>query len=797
MRSQGLTSIEARRRLAAEGANLLPTAGRRATLAIALEVAAEPMFLLLIAAAAIYIVLGDLREALVLGASVLVMAAITIVQQRKAERALEALRDLSSPRAVVVRDGARRRIAGAEVVRGDLIVLSEGDRIAADGRVSGANELELDESLLTGESLPVAKRAGEHVFSGTLVVKGQGTAEVDATGTRTELGRIGVSLATLESEETALERETRRLVTLVAGGAILVCIALAGLDLAMRGDWLDAVLSGITLAMALVPEEFPVVLTVFLALGAWRISRHDVLTRRMPAIEMLGAATVLCVDKTGTLTENRMQVVETPQTVIDIAALAAELEPFDAMDRAIVDVASAEALARRRDWHLEHDYPMTGEFLAVCHAWRSPEGALCVAIKGAPETVLRLCGRLDLLGEVERAAARGWRMLGVAEAAPSTVLSDPTAYAYRWVGFLGLADPLRSSVPEAVALCRQAGIRVVMITGDFPGTALEIARQAGLDARRALTGADIALMEDAELARAVREVGVFARVAPQQKLRLVAAYKTAGEVVAMTGDGVNDAPALKSAHIGIAMGRRGTDVAREAAALVLLEDDFGSIVETVRLGRRIYENIRAAMRYIVSVHVPTAGMAFLPLVFGWPLVLFPVHIVFLEFVIDPACSIAFEAEPSEEGAMRKPPRDPQARLFDGRMLWTSLALGVAVLVSVVAVYVWARHAGRGEGEARAIAFTAIVFGNLAMILAYRSREKFIAHALRQSNPALWIIVVTTIAALLISLYVPWVSGLFRFAAPSASDFAVAALAGIVAVLAYDLRRFTKRINVPQ
>jgi Ca2+-transporting ATPase len=762
-------------------------------LAIALQVVREPMFLLLIAAAAIYVVLGDVREALVLGASVLVMIAITVIQERKAERALEALRDLSSPRAFVIRDGERRRITGAQVVRGDLVVLAEGDRVPADARLEAANELELDESLLTGESLPVAKAPGDAVFSGTLVVKGQGQAQVVATGARTELGRIGVSLATLEAEETALERETRRLVKRVAAFALAMCVTLAALHFAVRGDGLAAILSGVTLAMALVPEEFPVVLTVFLALGAWRISRRGVLTRRMPAIEMLGAATVLCVDKTGTLTENRMSVLETPPAVVDVAALACEIDPFDPMDRAIVAAASPAARARRHHWRLERDYPLTPQFLAVCHAWRAPDGELRVAVKGAPETVLGLCGRPDLIGEVQRAAARGWRLLGVAEAAwQGAPLADAARYPFRWVGFVALADPLRASVPEAVALCRGAGIRVVMITGDFPGTALEIARQAGLASGAALTGAEIGRMSDAELARAVQHASVFARVLPQQKLRLVAAYKAAGEVVAMTGDGVNDAPALKSAHIGIAMGRRGTDVAREAAALVLLEDDFGSIVETVRLGRRIYENIRAAMRYIVSVHVPTAGMAFLPLAFGWPLLLFPVHIVFLEFVIDPACSIAFEAEPSEKGAMHRPPRDPRARLFDAGMLAGSLALGAAVLAAVAAVYGWALHAGRSAGEARAIGFAAIVFGNLAMILAYRSRERLIVQTLGEPNAALWTIVAAALAALAVSIYWPAAAQIFRFSAPSLPDLLVAAAAGAAAVAGYDLWRLARR-----
>ncbi len=781
--ADGLTSAEAAARLAREGPNALPGGQKRRLLAIAAGVVREPMFLLLIAAAAIYLVLGDIREALVLAASVIVIVAIAIVQERKAERALEALRDLSSPRALVIRDGERRRIAGAEVVPGDLLLIAEGDRVAADARLVAVNELELDESLLTGESLSVAKRGGDGVFSGTLAVKGQGRAEVTATGVHTELGKIGRSLATLAPEPTSLERETRRIVRVVALAAGGLCLLIAALHWLVRGEPLAAVLSGVTLAMALLPEEFPVVLTVFLALGAWRISRHGVLTRRLPAIEMLGAASVLCVDKTGTLTENRMRVVETPQGVIDVAALACEPEPFDAMERAIVSQASTEAAARRREWRLERDYPISGEFLAVCHAWLTREGELRVALKGAPETVLALCGREDLLPVIAQAAARGWRLLGVAEArAAGPALADPRQYAFRWVGFLALADPLRASVPEAVALCRQAGMRVVMITGDFPGTALEIARQAGIDARVAASGAEIDAMDDTALARAVEQVSVFARVRPHQKLRLVAAFKAAGEVVAMTGDGVNDAPALKAAHIGIAMGERGTDVAREAAALVLVKDDFASIVETVRLGRRIYENIRAAMRYIIAVHVPTAGMACAPLIAGWPIVLFPLHIVFLEFVIDPACSVAFEAEPSEANAMRQPPRRPGAPLFTARMLATSVALGAAVLLGVLVLYGWALGSGRLEAEARAMAFAAIVCGNVGLILAYRT-------SLAARNPALWWIVGGALAALALTIYAPPAAALFGFAPLALSDLLLSGIAGLAGPAAYAAMRY--------
>ncbi len=802
---QGLSSAEARRRLAAEGPNTLPRAGRRGAIAIALEVMREPMFLLLVAGALIYLLLGDVREALILVASILVVMAITVVQERKSERALEALREMSSPRALVIRDGTPLRIAGADVARGDLMVLAEGDRVPADARLVTANDLFLDESLLTGESLPVDKRPDMPVYSGTLVVRGHGRAMVTATGPRTEFGRIGQSLASLDVGKTTLQRETARIVTGVAAFALLLCLALAAFYVKTRGDWLAGILAGITLAMAILPEEFPVVLTVFLALGAWRIARHGVLTRRMPAIETLGSATVLCVDKTGTLTENRMALVDTiagggdPMRVVTAAALACELEPFDPMERAILSAAGERADDLRRSWTLERDYPLTPEFLAVCHAWRSPVGQRRVVIKGAPETVLALC-RLDdtaigiAMQEVESASARGLRLLAIAETAWDRPdwLEDPRGYDFAWLGFVALADPLRAEVPEAVALCRRAGIRVVLITGDYPGTGLAIARQAGIATEGGvLTGAEMAAMDAAALAQTVRRVNVFARILPAQKLRLVSAYRADGEIVAMTGDGVNDAPALKAAHIGVAMGKRGTDVAREASSLVLIEDDFNSIVLAVRLGRRIYENIRNAMRYLLAVHVPIAGISFLPLMFGWPVFLFPVHVLFLEFVIDPACSMVFEAEESDEGIMERPPRDPREPLFSMQMLGVSLLLGASVLATVCLACWWAVGNGLPHREVRSIGFAAIVFGNLSMIHSTRSRERAVHEALRRSNPALWWITVGALAALAVAIYFPPVADIFLFAPLPAGHLAVAAIAGIAGVLWYEAYKWLR------
>jgi Ca2+-transporting ATPase len=798
----GLSAAEAARRLREEGPNTIPSAKRAGIVRVALEVMREPMLLLLCAAAALYLLIGDLAEALILATSILVVIAISIGQRAKTERALEALRDLSSPRARVLRNGAQERIAGAEVVHGDVLILSEGDRVAADARLLVANDLAADESLLTGESLPAEKSLSgadrsSSVFSGTLLVRGHGYAEVVATGARSELGRIGRMLGEIEPEKTSLEIETGRVVRLVAAFAVTLSVLVAVLYVASRGGWVDGVLAGLTLAMAILPEEFPVVLTVFLALGAWRIARRDVLTRRMPAIEMLGAATVLCVDKTGTLTENRMAVKEVfsgdAREVLAHAALASEIAPFDPMENAILAAASEhapEAAEWRRTWRLDQDYSLSAEFLAVCHAWLDDRGRAVVAVKGAPEAVVAACRLAPdeagaLLSEARRGAERGMRVLGVAVAdwPDADWPADPREFPFRWLGFVALADPLRPTVRAAVAECRRAGIRVVMITGDHGGTALAIAREAGIRTDGGmLTGAELESLPGAGLAEAVRRVDVFARVLPHQKLRLVEALKAAGEVVAMTGDGVNDAPALGAAHIGVAMGGRGTDVAREAASLVLLRDEFGAIVDTVRLGRRIYDNLRNAMGYLLAVHVPIAGVSFLPLVLGGPIVLFPVHVVFLEFVIDPACSVVFEAESGESEAMQRPPRDPRAPLFGAAMLAASLGLGAAALLAVVLVYGWALLAGLGGDEMRALTFAAIVTGNLALIFANRSRSRPFIATLARPNPVLWWTAAAAIAALAFAIYLPPVAAIFRFAPLGPAEIGVAFAAGLAGLV---------------
>lgn len=802
--TDGLRSDEAARRLSSDGPNEIASQRPRGLLRIGLEVLTEPMFLLLLSAAGVYLILGSVQEAVVLAASILIIIVITIAQERRTEHALAQLRDLSSPRALVIRDGVERRIAGRDVVAGDVIILREGDRVPADAVLHSATALSINESILTGESLPVEKypvdtRRGDaqtHVYSGTLVVHGHGTAIVVATGERSELGKIGRTLHGLTTETTPLYREIRRVVRWAAIAAVLLCVLIAAVYASTRHDWLNGVLAGITMAMGLLPEELPVVLTVFLAMGAWRISRVGVLTRRMPAIESIGAVTVLAVDKTGTLTENRMRVAllesskgsldlrrggdsDPASTAILAAALAAsEQQAFDPMERAIHEAAARLAPAAVADlarMELIREYDLTPELLAVTHVWRTgAAGPYAVAVKGAPETVLGLCrippdARSALLKRVAHHAKDGLRVLGVAtgEHAEAAMPADPLGFQLRFLGFICLADPLRNDVPDALRVCSNAGIRVAMMTGDHPGTAIAIAQQAGFDTSGGvLTGKDMATMSESALRERVRSINIFARMSPEQKLRLVQAFKANGEFIAMTGDGVNDAPALKAAHIGVAMGGRGTDVAREAADIVLVNDDFGSLVAAVRLGRRIYDNIRHAMTFIVAVHIPIAGLGLLPVVFGWPLLFFPVHVLFLEFIIDPACAFVFEADPQGTDAMQRGPRGPQARLFSADTLRRSVLLGGIALLLCLVVYATALTQ-LFESEARALTFATLVCTNLALIFVSRSRSQtFIAVATRH-NRVFWWIVLITLAVLAVTLLSPPVAALFQFVAPPA------------------------------
>ncbi|MGK2875536.1 MAG: cation-translocating P-type ATPase [Nocardioides sp.] len=831
----GLASEEAARRLAEDGPNELATAKRRTLLAQTWQVVREPMLLLLLFAGLINLVLAEPLDAVMLMGSAVVVIAISIYQERKTENALVALRDLSSPRALVLRDGRQMRIAGRDVVRGDAVLLSEGDRVPADAVLLEAVNISVDESALTGESVPVRKSpataeqtsapmgppGGDStpwVFSGTLVVKGHGVGVVRGTANDTELGRIGTALSTIESERTPLQREIDRLVRFFAVIGVTAAAAVVVIYGLTRGHWLEGVLAGVAAAMSLLPEEFPVVLTVFLALGAWRMSRRNVLTRRPPVVETLGSATVICVDKTGTLTLNSMTVRELvtgdetvevtgdslPERVLDLveaAALASPVDAFDPMDKAFRDVAATYLAGTARDhdgWELVREYPLTEQTLALTHVWASPhEDRYVVGAKGAPETVADLCHfshdqRSVLTDQVEQATAAGRRVLAVARAYPDRAGELPAeqhGFDFEYLGLATLQDPVRPGVAEAVAECASAGVRTVMITGDYPGTALAIAREIGLDHEAGvITGSELADLDDAELAQRVAEVSIYARMVPTHKLRLVRALKANGEVVAMTGDGVNDAPALRAADIGIAMGKRGTDVARESAGLVITDDDFTSIVDGVRQGRGIFDNLRKAMAYIVAVHIPIIGMSLVPLLAtDWPLVMLPVQIALIELIIDPACSIVFEAEEVDPAIMEQQPRRLGEPVISRRILVIAVLQGLSVFAAVLGIYLSSVLADRPDSVTRSVTFATLLMGNLVLILVNRSWRLPVWKTFRERrNPTVKWILVVGIGVLTLMLVVPPVRDAFNFGPTTFRDWIFAAGAALLSVIWFEI-----------
>jgi P-type Ca2+ transporter type 2C len=799
---EGLTSEQARLRLATDGPNELPRAGTRSAWKIIGEVLREPMLALLVAGGIAYLLIGNRTEALILLAFASFSIILTVVQETRTEHVLEALRDLSAPRALVIRDGQRLRVAGREVVLGDILVLEQGDRVAADALLLEAQDFQADESLLTGESVPVHKKAGAsetvhrpggdgqpYIYSGSLVTRGNGVARTVATGRLSEIGKIGQTLAALDPEAPRLRIETAKIVRICAIGGGIIALLVVLLYGFLRGDWIQAVLAGIATGMSMLPAEFAVVLTIFMAMGAWRIGRARVLTRRAAAIETLGAATVLCTDKTGTLTENRMVVTQSwlatgesttiqprgkvPDSfrlLLETAILASAVVPTDPMEIALHE-AGTPFTANGRP---VHSYGLRPDLLSMSNIWRGSDDSVgfTIAAKGAPEAIAELCqlsaaAAKRMTGAVEALAAKGIRVLGVATAhtADKKWEKSQRDYKYTLVGLVGLADPIRESVPAAVAECRSAGIKVVMITGDYAATARAIALQAGIADGTVLTGPELEAMDDAALAAHLARVMVFARIMPEQKLRIVNAYKAAGEVVAMTGDGVNDAPSLKSAHIGIAMGKRGTDVAREASAIVLLDDDFGSIVHAIRLGRRIYDNIRKAMAFIFAVHVPLAGFALLPLLLGLPILFGPIHIALIQMIIDPVCALVFEAEREEDNIMRRTPRDPAQPLFSKQMIGWSVFQGGLAFGMLALVFLTVTHYGMPEPDARELIFLSLIVSIVALILVNRSFETSLLEAFTRKNMMLRYVLGSVLTVLMLTLLIPAFRTFLKFGPP--------------------------------
>jgi Ca2+-transporting ATPase len=833
---KGLTTTEAALKLRTMGHNSLPSSKPKNFISIAFGVVREPMFILLVGCGTLYIIMGDLQEGLMLLGFVFVIMGIEFFQEKKTEKALDALKDMASPRALVIRDGKETRIAGFEVVTDDILILQEGDRVPADATVLQSVNLLADESLLTGEPVPVRKNDWDgiekatqpggddlpFVFSGTMIVQGNGIAKVTGTGMNTEIGKIGKALEAVKEEPTRLKSEMGALVRKITIVAALLCILVIVGFTITRGSLVNGFLAGITLAMAILPEEFPVILTIFMALGAWRMSKKKVLTRKPSAIETLGTATVLCTDKTGTLTQNKMTVSSlfngkeflsvvkdnelNPEfhEIIEYGILSSQTNPFDPMEKAITGIG--ELFLKGTDhihsnWEMLKEYPLSKELLAMSRVFtfKGTQDKI-IAAKGAPEAIFDLChtdaeNKKIYSVAVEKLASEGLRVIGVAKAKINSAGLPEIQHDFNFdfIGLIGLSDPIRANVKQSVAECNTAGIRVIMITGDYPVTAIHIAGEIGLEnPDKCITGQELKEMTEDELCEKIREINVFARVVPEQKLKIVNALKRNNEIVAMTGDGINDAPALKSANIGIAMGEKGTDVAREASSLVLMDDNFSSIVGAIKMGRRIFDNLQKAFGYIFAIHVPIAGLSLIPILIGdFPLILWPVHIVFLELIIDPACSVIFEAENEEMNIMNRPPKKKDEPFFGiGKILFSCLQ-GVGILVITLAVYFIGMHLGYEAAEVRAMAYTTLIVSNIAVILTNRSWTDNIFKIIATPNRAVLWVVGGAIFFLILILNIQFFLDLFQFQRLSFLEIVVCVMSGLSTIVWFEIYKLIK------
>ncbi|PJZ26107.1 cation transporter [Leptospira hartskeerlii] len=771
---------------------------------ISLSILEEPMLSLLLACGFIYALLGDLEEAITLSIAVIAVISLTIYQKNKSEKALESLRKLSPLKAKVIREGRKIEIDSALLVPGDLVFLSEGDKVPADGYLVDGLNLHSDESLLTGESIPVLKEETDlnnqgpysdfqKVYSGTKIVSGEGIFKVLFTGDLTSIGSIGKEMGEISESESPLQKEAKRFTTFFFLGALVISFFLIyGLGI-RNGNWMHAILAALTFLMAVLPEEIPVVLSIFFSLGAWRISKSGVLTRKLNSIESLGAATVLCVDKTGTLTENQMKVkglvssgenslfeFKTPEVaeefhlLLEFSILASKKDPFDPMEKAIRELGikllyDTEHL--HADWTLEKEYPLSPKLLALSYAWNSEEpGTFVIGTKGAPEAIFDLCHFSKEKTEAwekitESYSLQGYRAIGVARSriVNSSLPENQHDLEFEFLGLVLLEDPIRETVPSSVSECIQAGIRVIIITGDHAGTAKAVASKIGLeDHKESITGDELEKLTEEELDSKLDSVGIFSRIKPAQKLKIVRAFQKKGEIVAMTGDGVNDALALQAAHIGISMGKRGTDVAREASDLVLLDDNFSSIVKSVFLGRRIYENIQKSISYIVSVHIPIIGMSLLPAFTGDPIFFFPAHILVLELIIDPTCSIVFESLDLEKGDRYSSPRRKNSSLMTIPRFLLSFAQGAIVLISLLALYFWMKEKGIRENEIRSFGFIFLVVSNFSLMLTNLTHKGGFVSILRSLHSSVFWIFFLAAAALIASFQFEFSLRLFGF-----------------------------------
>ena len=805
-RFAGLSSEAARALQAQHGRNVLVPERRKSPLiAAVLKPLADPMALLLLVAGATYVVLGDRFDATVTLAALVPVSLVTVVLEGRAERALERLRRLTARNSLVWRDGTLTSIPAEDVVPGDDVFIKEGDVVPADGALIDGSQLAIDESSLTGESQPADKTPlapgdASTVLAGTTVLSGRGTFVVRTIGAATRYGAVGRLVAGARQPPTPMQVLINRFVRSLALGAVAICLIVAGIE-AWRGhSFAVGVIAGVSLAMAAIPEEFPMIYALYLALGAWRLARDNALIRRLASVETLGSTTVICTDKTGTLTTGTVEVAAVAPPEIahspefwTAAVLACEPNPFDPLDKAIVRAAEAHGVDVGALHHRElvRDYPFDTSTKTLTHVWRS-DGRLTAFAKGAIEGIFAKAAiapadRAAALAANERLARSGMRVLAVAsgEPAPGSSTREGDERALAFLGLVAFSDPVRAGVAQTLDECREAGIRVIVITGDHAATASAVAASLGFGSAESLHvagGDELDAASDAELARLTQSVTVFARTRPEQKHRLVQTLQRAGHVVAMTGDGTNDAPALREADIGIAMGRRGTEVAREAADLVLLDDDFSTIVRAVRDGRRIFDNLQRAFGYLIAFHAPLLLAAFAVPLVGAPLLLLPVHLVWLELIVHPTSSLVFEADPGEPDVMRRPPRKKNADLLPPGVVARTMLEGGVLAVAVLALYLFRLAAGVPAELARSEAIAALIVGQTMLVVVERRPGRPVWLALQGANSVLYWVVGTTLVTLVAAVQTPALADVLRLTPMGLSSWGIASATGLLATL---------------
>ncbi|MDP9750124.1 cation-translocating P-type ATPase [Thermoanaerobacter pentosaceus] len=810
----GLSDEEVAKLQLKYGKNDLVPQKRNTLLSRILTIFKEPMILLLFGTALIYFLLGEYRDGIIMLIFVMFVTSISFFQEWKTDRTLNLLKNLTSPKVKVIRNGHLVTIDSRELTVGDLMLLEEGDKVPADGQIIEMHDLGIDESALTGESEICWKKVeitpeenNEYwkkncCYAGTTVISGTAIVKVTAIGLNTEYGKIGVDVNSAPEYLTPLEKQTRKLIIISLYISICLFVVVFLVTFIHQKNLIDGILSGITITMAIIPEEFPVVLTVFLAMGAWRLAKRNALIRRIPAIETLGAISVLCVDKTGTLTKNQMEVRHTyvfndhsERELINYAVLACEEESYDPMEKAIKEYGEKNGLDVKSIYSkkLIHEYPFSSDLKMMGHVWEI-DGKPVLTAKGSPESILPLCHLDDKeLNDVKdrqfKMASNGYRVIAVAKNDNMSIIpKNITETKMDLIGLIGLADPPKEAVPDAIDICNEAGIRIVLITGDNGITAQAIAEEIGIkNYNNVITGQELDKISEEDLRNRVKKTNIFARVTPRHKMRIVKAFKENGEVVAMTGDGVNDAPALKYADIGIAMGKRGTGVAKDAADMVLLDDNFTTIVDTIRDGRRIYDNIKKAFGYIIAIHIPIALTAILTPLLHLPLLLLPVHVVLLELIIDPTCSIVFEREPAEDKIMKRNPRPQSDPLISVNLGVKSILQGVAIFTATFVSYLYMINNGFPQNMGRSFSLTVIVLANLLLVYINGSEtDNMFKVMFKQKDKAVWYVNIGVFLGLLAILYIPSLNDIVKTAPLNLFNFLKAAIIAFLSTAWWEL-----------